>query len=357
MEPSTFNLNQSVKNHIISIQNQGSITNSDAEELSAHLFDATDSLRRLGLSEEEAFLIASKRLGNEETLTEEYSKVNPSIKMNKVWAYLIIGFNLLYSLPSALLTGISILYLTVYKSYYPSFVSICVITLFHLLLTTLIWYIVKHKREISQFIEYQVRYNSLRIVSLSFIPFLLPIFLRLIPSFRIKNYLELQSALNYPMYKFNNDLIEFTYYLAILSIIAGVISLIFTINKSENVTLKSLFERPSAFFLVVFGVMIEIFAASTRSIHTGTIWVNALIFAFVYLSASFLITFYNSNGRSNRYILIASLFGIIIETFVGINADIERGNTFYTVYFVSFMLIGISLGKLLGLSSAKLIER
>ncbi len=117
MEHSTFSLKQSVDNYIDSVKNQGSITNSDAAELSAHLYDATDSLTKFGLSEEEAFIIACRRLGNEDVLAEEYSKVNPSVKMNRIWAYMIIGFNLWYSLPSLFLLCVGIIYLAVFRIY------------------------------------------------------------------------------------------------------------------------------------------------------------------------------------------------------------------------------------------------
>lgn len=350
MEPSTFNLKQSVDNYIDSIKNQGSITSSDAAELAAHLYDATDSLTKSGLSEEEAFIIACKRLGNEDVLTEEYSKVNPSVKMNRIWAYLIIGFNLLYSLTSLFLLCVGIIYLTVYRIYDSSTESTVIVTVFHLLVTALVFYIIRKKNEISQFIEKQVQYNTLRIVCLSFIPFLLPQLLTLMPALRITKLLNL--ALTYPIREFSSHLVEFSYYLALLSMIGGAVSLIFSINKTENLTLKTLFEKPSTFFLVAFGIVLELFAASTRSIGTDTIWVAALIFALVYFSASFLIAFYNANGRVNRYLIIAMIFGVAMELIAGIQADITESR-FNTPYFVTFMLMGIVFGKVIGLKLAR----
>lgn len=40
-------------------------------------------------------------------------------------------------------------------------------------------------------------------------------------------------------------------------------------------------------------------------------------------------------------------FGLLMEITVGINADRSRGDTYYTVYFVSAMLVGIGLGRYL----------
>ncbi len=180
MGSSNFNLQQSINNYINLIRSQGSITGSDAAELTAHLFDATDALQSQGLSEEEAFTIACKRLGNEAVLTEEYSKVNTTVKTNKVWAYLFIGFNLLYALPSLFFSAVALLYLLVYRNFSTSITSVFIITSFHLLFSASIWYIVKQKRQISHFIEKQVELNTFRFVCLSFIP----LFLNAIP-FRV----------------------------------------------------------------------------------------------------------------------------------------------------------------------------
>lgn len=351
MEPSSFNLKQSVDRYVDSIKNQGSITSSDEAELSSHLYDAVDSLKTLGLSEEEAFMVACNRLGNKEVLAEEYGKVNPSIKMNLIWAYLIIGFNFFYSLPSLILFCASYLYLGIYQMYGASYISTIIITVFHLLLIVLIWSVATRKLEISQFIEKQVQLRPLMSVCLPFIPVLLIIIIKLIPAFRSTD-AEFQFALRYPVYKFDSRFVEFSYYVVMLSMIGAVISLVFSINRTEKLTLKTFFERPSTIFLIVFSIILELFAACTRSLHVDAISISALIFSTVYFSASYLIALYNPNTSTNKYLVIMSLFGVVMETSVGIAADIDRGNTIFTAYFVSFMLVGIILGRFFGLRSA-----
>jgi len=343
MGSSNFNLRQSINNYIDLIRSQGSITGSDAAELTAHLFDATDALRKQGLSEEEAFTIACKRLGNEAVLTEEYSKVNTSVKTNKIWAYLFIGFNLLYALPSLSFTAIAALYLVVYENFSTSMTSVFIITTFHLLFCAFVSYIVKNKRAISHFIEKHVELNTLRFVCLSFIP----LFINVIP-FGAFSKLERSWALKYPVYVFNSSVIEFSFYVAVMSMIAGVLSLVFSINKTENLTLKTLFQKPSVLFLLSFGVVTELFAASTRAMHIESLVGSALVFGLVYMAASFLITFYNYKSNVNRYLLITMFFGVFMEIAVGIYADISRGDTYFTVYFVSGILLGIGLGRYLG---------
>jgi hypothetical protein len=66
------------------LRSESSITESDAEELKSHLLDIIDELEGLGLKEEEAFLIASRRMGRIADWDEDYREVNnPIIQMRK----------------------------------------------------------------------------------------------------------------------------------------------------------------------------------------------------------------------------------------------------------------------------------
>jgi hypothetical protein len=62
-----------------------SLTTSNSEELKSHLLDTMDDLKRGGLDEEEAFWIASRRLGDIVSLADEFGEVNmPVIQMRKI---------------------------------------------------------------------------------------------------------------------------------------------------------------------------------------------------------------------------------------------------------------------------------
>src|SRR5688572_24304670 len=100
METRAFNLDQAIKAHVEVLKSTGSITNADAAELTGHLYDATDALLKQQLTTEEAFIIASKRLGSAAELNEEYSKVNTTMSINKIWTYMFVGFNMLFAVPS-----------------------------------------------------------------------------------------------------------------------------------------------------------------------------------------------------------------------------------------------------------------
>jgi hypothetical protein len=52
---------------------------SDLDELESHLKDEMDQLRSQGLSEEEAFLVGTHRLGQPDALAGEFAKVNESL--------------------------------------------------------------------------------------------------------------------------------------------------------------------------------------------------------------------------------------------------------------------------------------
>lgn len=344
MESSNFNLQQSVDDYIGLIKKQGSLTNSDAIELTAHLYDATEALQRNNLTEEEAFMIARKRLGHAEVLTQEYGKVNTTVAMNKTWAYLFLGFNLIYSIPAILLLGVGSVYLAVYKFYAVSATATIIVTLFHLLFTCFVWYVVKQKNAISQFIEKQMSENIRRTVLLSFAPMLLCFFL--VPNL-IK--FNIYQALTYPAHVFDSSFAEFSQYFAIINIMLAILSLVFTINKNEGLNLKVAFEKPSIIALLCFGFVIELFAASTRAMHIEFIIVKAVIFGMVYFVPSFLIAFYNKGGKIDKYICFFAILGVSLETIVGINADSHRSSGHHlTIYFVSAMLICIIVGRLLG---------
>jgi len=82
-----FSLNKSVENWIKNLANTKALNNPDLEELESHLFDEIENLKTKGLTDEESFFIATKRLGKQEILTEEYGKINNSF-YTKITPYL-----------------------------------------------------------------------------------------------------------------------------------------------------------------------------------------------------------------------------------------------------------------------------
>jgi hypothetical protein len=63
-----FNLNEAVEKWRRDCADQQTFTGGDLEELEGHLREETDHLILAGLSEEEAFLVAVRRLGDTQSL-------------------------------------------------------------------------------------------------------------------------------------------------------------------------------------------------------------------------------------------------------------------------------------------------
>jgi len=61
------------------IKSEPSITEIDSEELKSHLLDSIDQLKDAGLNEEEAFWVASRRIGTTSDWVEDYCLVNNQV--------------------------------------------------------------------------------------------------------------------------------------------------------------------------------------------------------------------------------------------------------------------------------------
>lgn len=81
-----FDLEMNVRSWCDYLRARGTLEETDVLELESHLRDQIDDLTNSGLSEEEAFLISVKRLGNVNLISKEYSKVNTE----SLWKYLLL---------------------------------------------------------------------------------------------------------------------------------------------------------------------------------------------------------------------------------------------------------------------------
>jgi len=83
-----FDLESKIKEWSDALRQKGKFMHDDILELESHLRDEIDNLIKKDLSEEEAFIIAVKRLGDTHSLAEEYAKIN-----NSIWKELIFYEN------------------------------------------------------------------------------------------------------------------------------------------------------------------------------------------------------------------------------------------------------------------------
>ncbi|WP_149275091.1 hypothetical protein [Pareuzebyella sediminis] len=84
-----FSIDKSINNWKHQLSKTANFTEDNINELESHLLDEIQELNKIGLNEEESFLVASKRIGTIEQLTFEYSKVNRKVYFrNRIFPFL-----------------------------------------------------------------------------------------------------------------------------------------------------------------------------------------------------------------------------------------------------------------------------
>lgn len=92
MDPlSIFNLTEATDNWLNKLNQRGSFTEDELLELQNHLSDGVEALQATGLTQQEAFLITSHRLGTVETLENEFSKLNRPLPFQREPVLLLLG--------------------------------------------------------------------------------------------------------------------------------------------------------------------------------------------------------------------------------------------------------------------------
>lgn len=92
MEPNTSSdLTTLVANWRNRAAQEDSIGAQQLAELESHLLDSVDQLREAGLNVEEAFLIASRRLGQPQELAIEYRAADPGLQWRKRLTWMLAG--------------------------------------------------------------------------------------------------------------------------------------------------------------------------------------------------------------------------------------------------------------------------
>ncbi len=81
-----FDLESQIRKWRGHVQSTGSLGAQDVEELESHLRDSIDELTGRGVSVEEAFIVSIRRMGDAETLHDEFAKVSTE----SVWRQLLV---------------------------------------------------------------------------------------------------------------------------------------------------------------------------------------------------------------------------------------------------------------------------
>ena len=99
-----FNIQEKLEDWLKKIKSEPSFTEADSEELKSHLLDSIDQLKDTGLNDEEAFLIASRRIGTTVDWEDGYSQANNQvIQMRRsllIFAGVLVYFCMYYFIES-----------------------------------------------------------------------------------------------------------------------------------------------------------------------------------------------------------------------------------------------------------------
>ena len=90
--PTSFDLNRAIHLWQENLRQSPAFERENLDELESHLRDSIAGLQSRGLSAEEAFLIATRRIGTVGLLQSEFGKVNPSAVWLERLFWIVIGY-------------------------------------------------------------------------------------------------------------------------------------------------------------------------------------------------------------------------------------------------------------------------
>ena len=101
-----FDLNEQINKWRGNLAQSETLGSSDIDELESHLREEIESLKCLKLSDEEAFLVSTYRLGDTACLSDEYAKINRGKRFRQNVSWMITGI-LTYLLATHFATAVS----------------------------------------------------------------------------------------------------------------------------------------------------------------------------------------------------------------------------------------------------------
>ncbi|MEN6306446.1 MAG: permease prefix domain 1-containing protein [Anaerohalosphaeraceae bacterium] len=90
-----FRLEDAIENWKLQLNQHQTMTPSDIEELQIHLLEEIDTLMAAGLNQEEAFIVASRRIGSPGEISCEFAKINTAAIWKNRFFWMIIGILML----------------------------------------------------------------------------------------------------------------------------------------------------------------------------------------------------------------------------------------------------------------------
>ena len=99
----SFDLNAAIQSWRVGLAKSPSFHAEDLAELESHVRDSAASLKALGLTDDEAFLIAIRRAGPQKSLAAEFAKINGSSVWLDRFLWMAVGWIVIPALLSLIL--------------------------------------------------------------------------------------------------------------------------------------------------------------------------------------------------------------------------------------------------------------
>ena len=311
MEAKQFDLQHEIKTYRNKLLQNGNLSNSDWMEIESHIKDAIEPLTKVGLSEEEAFLITLKRTGSAELLSEEYNKVNPFFVSSKIRSFSITSLGLILSLGTIFLLVYDLT--TLFRSVYLKQTTTDVImkASLYLFLCIGILVILKWSNSFTIFLQRKIERQPFLTAA---ILFLLPlisfgiqsVIIRYIPRNDTQESLIARFDINDVQYA------NFSFYLVIIAAVLATLIWFESSIKKRKASEQRSFFNPQILFLIFFSIVICLSAGMTRYLPQITSgFQRSIFFGVVYTIGSFSVALYN-NDKLWTKLLIFSLFSLFL---------------------------------------------
>jgi hypothetical protein len=351
-----FQLQLAVDNYLQCLQAKGNYTGEDLLELKSHLLDEVADLRKASLDEEEAFLVARKRLGNEHVLGEEFKKVNGERFFNRDMFMVAIGIcTFLFFFYFYQLIKREIVDIGIYQSNNPGTWGM-VSYLVDILMAGGLVYCVLNLKKCIHFFEKRFTHSPVNFAAV-FILLLVTVYL--LSQFGT-NFFSQSGVLSAEQIrnKYSAFVVGGVWHSLITWLIPCVwmVVILYAFTKSYKQVnfVRYIINKSGYIGLFLLGVFWDALAASARLINTfgDDMFYSALVFGFVWFAGMLVF-----NLKIERKVfprnLAFILFGFVMELGAGIwiNPALRNGLPF-SVYFIALIVGGAA-----GLVTAEVIKK
>lgn len=340
-----FKLEVAVNSYLQHLQENGNYTSEDILELKNHLIDNVTELKKKELNDDEALMIAKKRLGKEEELRMEYKKVNGTRFFNRELFILVLSIStyLLAYYFYVIVTGIIKEYaifenknLTTWGIINYSFNIFFTITILYLVFNCK-KYIMMAER---LFIKSPVNFSLIFIALIG----LVYVFNLRVGKMFYKTDLLSAEEIQKRHYAFDIDNSLRAYIYSGLACVWIVSILIAFIKSYKKVNFLDSIINNSGYILLFFiGLFWDAVAASARMLNHGDFFISIAVFGIIWLIG---IMIFNLHLRKNILVrnLIFISFGFLLELSAGIwmNPALKAGAP-VSIYFLA-LIIGATAG-------------